>query len=385
MDRRQFLAAGGLAAAMPVLGRTHAADTRADRRGGLFRRIDFTSDGLGLNPAEYAQRLTETAAGGALQPDGYSNGGAVAELERTFARLLGKPAAMYVPTGTLANHLAVRKLAGNDRRVLVQAESHLYNDSGDCAAMLSGLNLVPLSPGQATMELAEVRHWVEQSAGGRVETKVGVISIESPVRRQDHRMVGYDALERISGYAREHGIRLHLDGARMFSLPFHSGRTVRQYAALFDTVYVSLWKHFNGASGAILAGDAGFIDGLFHMRRMFGGSLPQAWPLVAAVNGYADRYEADYAQAWKATEQWIGLLRQGGRFSVRRVPDGTSRFYLSAPGVGADVLAARLLERDIVLPGIAPDAAEFPMQVNPTILRASPRALADLFHAAALA
>jgi threonine aldolase len=385
MDRRQFLAAGGFAAAVPLLGQAGAVNAQAGRGDGRSRRIDFTSDGLGLSPAEYARRLSEAAGTGALDPDNYSNGGVVADLERTFAALLGKQAAMYVPTGTLANHLAIRKLAGPDRRVLVQAESHLYNDSGDCATMLSGLNLIPLSAEQATMDPEEVRGWVERSAGGRVETNIGVISIENPVRRQDHRMVEFGALERICGHARERGIRLHLDGARMFNLPLHSGRTLKQHAALFDTVYVSLWKHFDGASGAILAGDADFIEGLFHMRRMFGGSLPQAWPLVATVADCAQRYEADYARAWQVAGRWIDLLQAGGAFTVRRLPNGTSRFHLSAPGVDADRLRATLLARNIVLPWAPPGAAGFPIQVNPTILRTSPRELADVFHEAARA
>ena len=70
-----------------------------------------------------------------------------------MAALLGKEAAVWLPTGTLANHLAVRLLAGNRRRVLVQSESHLFNDCGDCAQTLSGLHLVPLASGRATFTL----------------------------------------------------------------------------------------------------------------------------------------------------------------------------------------------------------------------------------------
>src|SRR5690606_9519619 len=134
------------------------------------------------------------------------------------------------------------------------------------------------------------------SASGRVETGVGVISIENPVRRRGHQMVEFDELVRVCERAREQGIRLHLDGARMFNLPQHSGRSVREHAALFDTVYVSLWKHFNAGAGAILAGDASVIEGLFHTRRMFGGGMPYAWPQAALASHYAASYETDYAK-----------------------------------------------------------------------------------------
>ncbi|HEV8695857.1 MAG TPA: beta-eliminating lyase-related protein, partial [Lysobacter sp.] len=323
MDRRQFLAVSGLAAASPVLAQTVGTGASANPAPGLFEHINFLSDGLALSPREYATTLQEVVTTRNLEADYYSNGGLITELEQKFAQLLGKDAAMFVPTGTLANHLALRKLAGNDHRVLVQAESHLYNDSGDCAGTLSDLNLIPLAPGRSTIELADVERWVERSASGRVEMKVGAISIENPVRRKDHEMVEVSELQRVCSYAREQGIRLHLDGARMFNLPFHSGKSVREYAALFDTVYVSLWKHFNGASGAILAGDTKFIDGLFHTRRMFGGSLPQAWPEVALVAQYVDRYEDDYAKAWRAADRLIRLLQADGRFKAQKIPNGT--------------------------------------------------------------
>ncbi|MET1161920.1 MAG: beta-eliminating lyase-related protein, partial [Pseudoxanthomonas sp.] len=302
----------------------------------------------------------------------------IAELERKFAQMLGKEAAMFLPTGTLANHLAIRKLAGNDRRVLVQAESHLYNDSGDCAETLSGLNLIPLAQGRSTIDLSEVKSCVERSAGGRVEMKVGAISIESPVRRRDHECVDFGELERVCAYAREHGIRLHLDGARLFNLPFHTGKSVREYAALFDTVYVSLWKHFNGASGAMLAGDAKFIEGLFHTRRMFGGSLPHAWPQIALVARYVEGYEEEYARAWGAADRLIALLESEGPFKVRKLPNGTSKFFIAAPGLVPEALAQRASARGVVLARGPAGAEELGMQVNATLLRMPPETVARI-------
>jgi len=371
MHRRTFLAGTGLAVAAPLLS-AHAssvADPLPPNTPAAFSKISFVTDGLDLDTREYASLLNQAAQAGGIEADWYSNGGVVEQLEAKFASLLGKPAAMFVPTGTLANHIAVRQLAGNDRRVLVQAESHLYNDSGDCAGVLSDLNLIPLAQGQATLGLDEVRAWVERSGHGRVPMKVGVISIETPVRRRDHRMADFAELQRVSAYAREQGIRLHLDGARLFNLPQHSGRGVREYAALFDTVYVSLWKHFNGMSGAILAGSAEFIDGLYHTRRMFGGSLPRAWPGLALVGRYLDSYPQDYAKSWQAAERLFASLRGHSNFAVRKLEDGTSRFFLSVTGVSPDDFAQRLAAQGIVVGSARPDTGEFAMDVNPTLLR----------------
>lgn len=382
MDRRHFLGVTALGAATPALsalGSPAATALPAVRA----RTVDFASDGLGLDPADYARSLAEVVAEAGFEPDNYSRGGVIRVLERRFAELLGKEDAIYLPTGTQANHLAVRRLAGTDRRVLVQAESHLYNDSGDCAQTLSGLNLVPLAEGSATVSPEDVERWLRRSGSGRVETRVGVIAIESPVRRRHHEMVPFDDLQRISGLAREHGIRLHLDGARMFNLPYHSGRRLEDFTALFDTVYVSLWKHFNAASGAILAGDASFIEGLHHERRMLGGALPHAWPAAAVALRHVDSYLADYARSWQAADRLIALLEQDDRFSFEKLPHGTSRFFMTVAGADAGGFRDRLARLGVVLSHGNPESAEFAMQVNPTLLRMPAARLAGLFVEAA--
>ena len=382
MDRRRFLGVTGAAAASPMLaalGTPAAANATAT----LLKRVNFASDGLGLSPAEYAALLGEVVAQDGFEPDYYSQGGVVRELERRFAKLLGKDDAIYLPTGTLANHLAVRKLAGDDRRVLVQAESHFYNDSGDCAQTLSGLNLVPLAERGSTLPVEDVERWLARSDSARVETRVGVIAIESPVRRRDHEMADFDELRRISSLARARGIRLHLDGARMFNLPLHSGKSLHDYSALFDTVYVSLWKHFNAGSGAILAGDAGFIEGLYHQRRMFGGALPHAWPEAAVALRFVDGYMEDYATSWQVADRLIALLQEDRRFSFEKVPRGTSRFFMTVAGAAPELFRERLAQQHVALPRGDPDSGRFALQVNPTLLRVSADTLAGTFINAA--
>jgi threonine aldolase len=380
INRRDFFAVGSMVATSAAIAQRLQSSPAGHSDAELFKTINFTSDGLGLDPREYVALLSQLIARRAVPADYYSNGGMVEEVEQKFARLLGKQRAIFLPTGTLANHMAVRKLAGTDRRVLVQAESHFYNDEGDCAEVLSGINVIPLAPGSTTMTLDEIKYWIDRSASGRVVMKVGVISIESPVRHKDHAAFDFGEMQHISQYARQHGIRLHLDGARMFTLPYHSGKSVQDYAALFDTVYVSLWKHFNGACGAILAGDATVIDGLFHTRRMFGGSLPQAWPGIALVAETADHFQDDYAKSWQAADAFLRLLAPEGRFKVQKVTDGTSRFLLGASGISPEALVKNLRQRGVVVSGTPSANGMFPMQVNATILRTTPAKLATTFR-----
>ena len=157
------------------------------------------------------------------------------------------------------------------------------------------------------------------------------------------------------------------------------------WTALFDTVYVSLWKHFNGAGGAILAGSEAFIEGLHHERRMFGGALPAAWPQVALVEAYAARFEADYAASWRAADALIGHLQDSGRYAARKLADGTSRFFLSVAGIDPGLVAGRLRAHEVILPQPHPDTGAFALQVNATLLRTDPAGLARRFVEAAQA
>src|SRR5207244_11019607 len=135
--------------------------------------------------------------------------------EEIYATFVRKESAILIPPMTLANHLAIRDPANNGNRIITQSESHIYNDSGDCVQTLSNLNLIPMAEGRATFTLKELKDLLEKTATGRVSTRVGAISIETPVRRRQGEMFQFDEMKKISGLARENGIGLHLDGARL--------------------------------------------------------------------------------------------------------------------------------------------------------------------------
>jgi threonine aldolase len=353
MKRRVFLGAPALAAA-------------AMGEDGPAPMVFAYGDGIPYTPAEYA-RLLESLSG-KVESDDYSNGGVVERLEQRVAELLGKESACWMPTGTLANHVAARLLAGGRRRVLVQAESHLYNDCGDCAQTLSGLNLVPLAPGRATFTLAEAEQAANAAEMGRVMAPVGALQIESPVRRRMGERFDFAEMRRISEWARARKIGLHLDGARLFLESAYSGRAVREYAALFDTVYISMYKYFNAASGAVLAGPKALLDGLFHTRRMFGGGLHQAWPYAAVAFHTMEGFEARLRKAVETSEAVIPALTRHGSFEVERVKNGTNIFRLRVLGVNAPIYQLRL-EQAGVTARLPAGGEWFNIQVNETWAR----------------
>src|ERR1051326_2422065 len=126
LPRRKFLIGAGLALA--GASRAHAVESAA--AAASERTVQFRSDGLALSPLDHANLLARLAQEPGIEADDYSRGGVVAKLEQKMAMLLGKEMAVFFPTGTMANHLALRLLARNGRRVLVQHDSHVYNAAG---------------------------------------------------------------------------------------------------------------------------------------------------------------------------------------------------------------------------------------------------------------
>lgn len=377
LSRRGLL---GLAAAATAAGAAGFGMSPAPRQGTSRPRVLMDVDGLGLTPAEFAAILAPLAS--RIEEDVYSIGGEVEELEKLFARLLGKERAVFVPSGTLANHLALRRLTrGRGARVGVQEVSHVYNDSGDCNQRLSGLNLVPLAPGKATFTRADVERALETAGSARVAAPVGAISIESPVRRLHGETFDPNEMRAISQLARENRIGLHLDGARLFVASAYSGIAPSDYAALFDTVYVSLWKSFSSGSGAILAGPKDALDDLFQERRMFGGALFSAWPFAAVARRNADGALERLKAAVAGSEAFLSAISRDPAFSVSRVRNGTSRFQIAPVGVAPAAFRERLLARGVRLPEAGADG--FWPTVNETWTRMNADELVRAFRESA--
>lgn len=336
-----------------------------------------------MTPAEVSAELARLCATQPPAMDLYGLGGAVEEAEAWFARLLGKERALFMPTGTLANQLALRALAGNRRRVVVQDVSHVYNDTGDASQTLSGLTLVPLATDRATFTWAEVERAVARTASGRVAAAIGAISIESPVRRRYGELFDRAEMLRVCAEARRRGIGLHLDGARMFIASAYAGVAPAEYAAPFDTVYVSLWKCFNSVNGAMLAGPASVLEGMVHTRRMFGGALFNAWPFALLAQRYADGFVGRFTSAIAVFDQFQKAVA-GGPVRIERVTNGTNVFRMIVNDAKAESLPGRMRAQGVAMP--APvrgnDGALFVLTVNETWNRTTGARLAEQFRRA---
>ena len=346
ITRRGFVSALGATAGLGCLPYTSALASTAVEPD---RIVHTSGDGIGITPREYAALLNRLCQSKVVVDDNYLLGGEVEAFEQHWAKLLGKETAVFMPSGTLANQLALRALAGSKRRVIVPEVSHIYNDTGDACQTLSGQTLMPLAPGRATFTRADVEAVLTRTAGGRVSTDVGAIVIESPIRRLSGQMFDWDEVKRISALARDKGIGMHLDGARLFMASAYTGISPAEYAAHFDTVYISLWKYFNCGIGAILAGPKRVLDGMFHVRRMFGGNLAVGWNAALVARHYMDGFEGRLKSAVQISETFYSAMAKHPRITIERIPNGTNLTRVTFKGVSAADVAKQLAERGVAM------------------------------------
>jgi threonine aldolase len=240
---------------------------------------------------------------------------------------------------------------------------------------------VPLAPGAATFTRADVEAVLARTASGRVAADVGAILIESPIRRLSGQMFDWEEAQRIAAFARDRGIGTHLDGARLFIASAYTGISPAQYAAPFDTVYVSLWKYFNSGIGAILAGPKRVLEAMFHVRRMFGGNLAVGWPAALVARHYMDGFLERLTRAVRVSEDFYAAITRDPRVRVARLPNGTNLARLTFKNADARGVARRLAERRILMPGGSPDGV-VTLGVNETWNRTTGVDLARAFEQA---
>jgi threonine aldolase len=379
LNRRHFLTAAPAAAGLGLLHPSSLfAQTSVPTASPAIteRTVALVGDAVPITPLGRTQQLARLLEKTPNVTDVYLANGAVHELEATIAAMLGKEDAAFLPTGTLANNLAIRLLSGENHHVLVQEQSHLYLDESDSAEVLSGLNLVPLAPGKAAPTYDEVLTAIDTAEKGRFAVKVGAISLESPVRRQDGASIPFAELERIATLARERNIAMHWDGARSFLLSGTPDFDLRRTAALFDTVYVSLYKYLGAPYGAVLCGKKDLVARARDLRHVYGGMIYQGWqaavPALDALPGFTDRF----LQARAHFETLVTGLQSAGGFTVTRVPNGSNITHVQVSPDRLQGLQARLDAADIRA-RIAPGGA-MPLSINESILRRSPQ---ELLHA----
>jgi threonine aldolase len=238
----------------------------------LRQRCTRTIHGHGLVTA--AAMLASIRADTAI--DTYGQGGVVADLEAEICRVLAKPAAVFVPSGIMAQQAALRVHADtrNRRTVVFHPTCHLEQHEDQAYQRLHGLVGRPAGHRDRLITMADLTSIAERPAA---------LLLELPQREIGGQQPAWDDLAAQVEWARERGAATHLDGARLWESSAGYARSPAEISALFDTVYVSFYKGIGALPGCCVAGPEDVIEQVREWRRRMGGTLYGLWPNAASA------------------------------------------------------------------------------------------------------
>lgn len=238
------------------------------------------------SPAQEFKALGDWCERHGVAHDDYGEGKLVDGFEQKIAALLGKPAAVFMPSGVMAQLAAVKVWTETARlpRFGMHPTSHLAIHEEEAWSALLHCHGVPIGNRLRPMLATDLEASPQPMA---------CVIVELPIREAGGQLPSWDELETLKTAARQRGLPLHMDGARLWeSAPFY-GRSHAEIAAGFDSVYVSVYKGIGGLSGAVLTGTHDFIAQARLWRRRMGGTLYHLSPMVASA---AMRFDERLAQ-----------------------------------------------------------------------------------------
>jgi threonine aldolase len=237
----------------------------------------------------------------------------VQRLCERVAELLGHEAAVFLPSGTMCNHIGLRLHVrpGGDEVILHRSAHPIMAESGSPAA-LTGAMVYPLDSADGTFTAEQVRGALRQ-VGNRYQPVSRLVHVEQTTNLTGGRIWPLERLEAVLGVAAEHGLRSHLDGARLLNAVVASGVPAASWASPFDTAWIDFTKGLGAPLGACLAGSAELIEEAWRWKQMMGGSMRQAGIVAAgalyALDHNVERLAEDHALAARLAE---GLASIGG-------------------------------------------------------------------------
>ncbi len=244
----------------------------------MTRPIDLRSDTVTVPP----RGMREAMAAAELGDDGYGEDPTVNRLEALAAHLLAKDAALLLPSGTMANLVALMAHCPRGARVLVGDLSDILRWEAGGASVLGGLVYEPIATAPSgELALDDLDRAVDGEEDAMC-APAGLICLESPHCLTGGRVLGLEYLQRVQGFAAAHRLPVHLDGARIFNAAVALGVPAARIAQHADTVAFCLSKGLAAPVGSMLAGSVGFIARARRLRKLVGGGMRQAGVLAAA-------------------------------------------------------------------------------------------------------
>ncbi len=257
--------------------------------------IDLRSDTITKPTDAMRQAMAQAPVG----DDVFAEDPTVNLLQQRVAAILGKPAALYVPSGVMSNQLAIKSHTQAGDEVIVEKDSHIFNYETAAPSILSNVQLHTLGGQRGILRAEQLAPAVRPSAYYMPRTTL--ICLENTHNRAGGTIYPIDEIRKIRDFAKALGIRMHLDGARLWNASVATGIPPREYAQYFDSVAVCFSKGLGAPVGSALVGSEEVIQRARRFRKILGGGMRQAGIIAAgalyALEHHIDRLKEDHEKA----------------------------------------------------------------------------------------
>ena len=278
--------------------------------------------------------LADYCAKSGAEPDNYGTGEFINSFEEQIAEMLGMEAAVFLPSGVMAQNTALRIWSDHAGvpHVAFHPTSHMEVNEQRAYAHLHNLNVTLLGDKHAPTTAQDIQKCSE---------RIAALLIELPLRRCGGILPTWEELEAVKVAARERGIKLHLDGARLWeSQPFY-GRPLKAICQGFDSVYVSFYKGIGGLAGSILAGSADFISEARVWQRRHGGNLVQMHPYVVSAKINLERRIDKFGEYLKRAQSCAKALGELDGLTLKPSLPQTPMMHVYLAREVSQIVAAR--------------------------------------------
>jgi threonine aldolase len=267
-----------------------------------FKKTTYQLAGHGFRNINILKKALEEVDG-EMESDIYGKGMVIENFEKKMAQYLGKESAVFFPSGTMAQQIALRIWCDRKgiKRVAYHPLCHLEIHEEDGLKELHHIETILLADKDKVIQLDDVVH---------LEEEVSCLLLELPQREIGGQLPEYKTLEDISTYCRKSGIKLHLDGARLYEILPYYQKTAAEICELFDSVYISFYKGIGGVAGAILAGENIFTEESKVWKRRHGGDLISLYPYILSAEYFFNLRIAKMEQYFNEARELAELFNQ---------------------------------------------------------------------------
>jgi len=307
--------------------------------------IDLRSDTVTRPTPAMRKAMAEAEVG----DDVFGEDPTVNILQEKVARLLGKEAALFVPSGTMANQLSIKSHTQPGDEVIIESSSHPYNFEGGAGAALSGIQFHCVKGVRGILEASHIEEAIRPEDHHFPVTKL--VCLENTHNRGGGTIYPLEKMADIYRLAQSKGLLVHLDGARLWNASVATGNKPYEYAQWADSVSVCLSKGLGAPIGSLVAGSKPFIDRIHRFRKMFGGGMRQVG-IVAAAGIYAldhhlERLKEDHQNAKRLA---VGLKEfRGVSIDPKHVETNIVIFDITDTGMTGSQVAETMKKEGLLI------------------------------------